>query len=306
MKEVFPNYYSKFVCIADRCTHNCCIGWEIDIDAYTMNLYNCLDTEIGARIRENIDGDTPHFVLEKDGRCPFLNEKGLCDIICQLGEDALCDICYMHPRFKNFYSSFSETGLGLCCEEAVRLILSDDEVFSVPVPAGVRLQKKEKAFFAKREQIFDILQNREKSIYKRFSDLAEAFGMEFRFSLDKLIDMYLPLERLDEKWTEELCKIKGVTVDDGVFEDADLQIPFEQLAVYFIFRHLKDALPDGDYIWVVRFALVSCYLVGALCSYYKAVNGSVSFEQMCEIVRMYSSEIEYSDENILALKNARE
>ena len=27
-----PSYYKKFKCIADKCHHNCCIGWEIDID----------------------------------------------------------------------------------------------------------------------------------------------------------------------------------------------------------------------------------------------------------------------------------
>ena len=43
MKEVFPNYYKKFKCIKDKCKHNCCIGWEIDIDEDTMDLYNSLD-----------------------------------------------------------------------------------------------------------------------------------------------------------------------------------------------------------------------------------------------------------------------
>ena len=71
------------------------------------------------------------------------------------------------------------------------------------------------------------------------------------------------------------------------------QILFEQLAVYFIFRHLNKALSDGDYKSKVRFALMSCYLIGAVCSLNKCRN----IENIFDIVRMYSAEIEYSEEN---------
>jgi lysine-N-methylase len=36
MKLRAPKYYLDFACIADRCKHSCCIGWEIDVDADTM------------------------------------------------------------------------------------------------------------------------------------------------------------------------------------------------------------------------------------------------------------------------------
>ena len=29
---VYPDYYPEFRCSASACKHNCCIGWEIDID----------------------------------------------------------------------------------------------------------------------------------------------------------------------------------------------------------------------------------------------------------------------------------
>ena len=100
MQELFPSYYNKFRCIADKCMHSCCVGWEIDIDEETLGIYNSLDGAMGDRIRNSISGEPPHFVL-KDNRCPFLNNKGLCDIISEFGEDGLCDICYLHPRFQN-------------------------------------------------------------------------------------------------------------------------------------------------------------------------------------------------------------
>ena len=42
MKLYAPKYYKNFKCIADRCPHSCCIGWEIDIDRTTLTKYESL------------------------------------------------------------------------------------------------------------------------------------------------------------------------------------------------------------------------------------------------------------------------
>jgi lysine-N-methylase len=55
----------------------------------------------------------------------------ICDIITELGEDSLCHICHDHPRFRNVLGDRVELGLGLCCEAASRLILSQTEPFSL-------------------------------------------------------------------------------------------------------------------------------------------------------------------------------
>ena len=290
MIEVYPNYYNKFSCIADKCKHSCCIGWEIDIDEDTMDIYNSLNTPMGEKIRNNIEGDIPHFKLTKDERCPFLNEQGLCDIILECGDGAISDICYLHPRFSNFYSSFTETGLGLCCEEAVRIVLSETEKFNIAVPAGIKLTKKEKDFFEKRQQIFDVLQDRNKSIAERFLALGE-----FKFNLNNLCEMYLSLERLDESWTDELNNLKGFEFNGEIFENNEFQIFFEQLAVYFAFRHL---MVESDFKSGIRFVLMSCWLVGALCQ-----KAEGDMEKINDLVRMYSSEIEYSEDNLETLIN---
>ena len=290
MIEVYPNYYNKFSCIADKCKHSCCIGWEIDIDEDTMDIYNSLNTPMGEKIRNNIEGDIPHFKLTKDERCPFLNEQGLCDIFLECGDGAISDICYLHPRFSNFYSSFTETGLGLCCEEAVRIVLSETEKFNMAVPEGIKLTKKEKVFFEKRQQIFDVLQDRNKSIAERLSALGE-----FKFNLNNLCEMYLSLERLDESWTDELNNLKGFEFNSEIFENKEFQIFFEQLAVYFAFRHLT---VESDFKSGIRFVLMSCWLVGALCQKAEGDIGKIN-----DLVRMYSSEIEYSEDNLEILIN---
>ncbi|MBR5156491.1 MAG: flagellin lysine-N-methylase [Clostridia bacterium] len=298
MTEVFPNYYNKFKCIADKCAHSCCIGWEIDIDESAMSKYRSLKTVFGDKIRKNIEGDVPHFALQKDERCPFLNEKGLCDIIIECGEGYLCDICAEHPRFRNFYSFFAETGLGLCCEEAARIILFEEERFSIALPENIELSEDEKDFFIKRNDIFSLLQNREKSIAERFLELAVKFGFEFKFSLEDICNEYLSLERLDDKWTEVLDKLKTFSFDGRIFEENEFQIPFEQLAVYFTFRHLSDALWDDSYGERVKFALKSCYLIGAIWSQYKCEHGDIEPATMVDFARMYSAEAEYSEDNL--------
>ena len=278
MKEVFPNYYRKFKCIADKCKHSCCIGWEIDIDEDTMDLYNSLGGDFAERIRGSIEGKVPHFVLKEDECCPFLNKNGLCDIICELGDGALCDICYLHPRFSNFYEDFTETGLGLCCEEAARIILTEEEKFDIPLPESIENNE----FFRGRKEAFDILQNRKITVLERLKKLARKYDLNFEFSNEELYDFYMSLERLDKNWENELEKLKNAECED-IFERENLQIFFEQLACYFIFRHFEKG---------VGFALLSCWVLGAICS------ACQSFEQMLDSVRMYSSEIEYSEENL--------
>ncbi len=277
--DVYPNYYNKFECIANRCKHSCCIGWEIDIDDDTMELYSSLEGELADKIRANIKGDVPHFIPTENERCPFLNKSGLCDIITEYGDGAICDICYLHPRFRNFYENFEEVGLGLCCEEAARIILTEKEKFFIPVSDDAT--EEERDFFTKRQKIFDILQNRDKSIRERFLELSKKYG--FKIPADKLYEIYISLERLDEKWTTELEKLK--CFNDAVFEDEKLQIYFEQLACYFIFRHFK-----GD-VKEIKFALSGCYVTGAMCR-------DNDFEKALDVARMYSSEIEYSEENV--------
>ena len=116
MRLTVPDYYDRFRCIASRCTDNCCIGWEIGIDPAALADYQSQPDAFGDRLRAAIQpGDPPFFALTKSGRCPFLNEENLCDIYRQ------------HPRFHNWFGAEKESGLGLSCEEAARLIL-----FSAP------------------------------------------------------------------------------------------------------------------------------------------------------------------------------
>ena len=304
MKLVAPDYYTKFRCIADRCLHSCCIGWEIDIDRDSFEYYSTIGGTLGERLRENIavtDG-TPHFLLGKNERCPFLNDCGLCDIISQLGETALCQICDDHPRFRNFYSDRTEIGLGMCCEAAGELILSQKEKTHLVAIEGEseELYPEEEELIAVRQQIFDILQDRTVPVGKRVENMLNFCDITLPDkSIAEWADIYMSLERLDEQRDIILTELKNA-------EESQLEFPseeqhetaFEQLLCYFVYRHLTDSLDDDRFWQRIAFVALSYIMIRSICGLWYSKNGKLDISDMVEISRIYSSEVEYSDENM--------
>ena len=263
---VYPNYYEKFKCIEGRCRHSCCIGWEIDIDEDTLSLYSELDPAILEKIEDG------HFVLRDGERCPFLKKDGLCELICRYGDGALCQICYDHPRFYNEFSSREEVGLGLCCEEAARIILTQEEPFCL-------IGDGDDEFSKKRRALFEGLQN------KTINPETLAVALPEK-SLAEWADIFLSLERLEEGWGEEIEKLKSERTRE---EDSALLI---RLLCYFLYRHLT---PE-NFAQDAAFCYLCYYIVKELF-----FRSDGSREALLELSRRFSSEIEYSDINKTAL-----
>ena len=291
MVTVTPNYYKDFKCIADKCRHTCCVGWEIEIDDSTLCKYKNLNGDFAKTLKSHIVFDeSPHFKLDKDERCPFLNKNGLCDIITNLGEEYLCQICNDHPRFRNFYDNYVEIGLGLCCEVATKLILTRNEKFVLNLPIDA-LQIPLISF---REKIFCILQDRTKPLDERLEDILKLVGASFPTNIE-WYSVFNNLEKLDAAWDKYLHRIK-----DGIWgytTDASLDIAYEQLVVYLIFRHFLDCQYDDKIQERVLFAVLIYKVI-------KTMNRSNTLEELLEIARIYSCEIEYSDQNINELLSA--
>jgi len=296
MKRVAPDYYKDFACIKGDCRHSCCVGWEIDIDEDSLEYYRSMDGEIGGKLRENIEENEEgaHFKLASNDRCPFLNADGLCDLIIELGEDCLCQICDDHPRFRNFYSDREEIGLGLCCEAAAKLILGrkDTAVLETMEDDGENesLFEEEAHVLGLRDALIALAQDRRFSMEERISKLLSFAGIELA-EIDFLHweKFLLKLERLDESWEdalEKLGRIERTKIAD------DLETAYEQLIVYLLFRHI--CADDDDLSGRIAY----CALIWKLIS---KMHGGGDFEQLCDLARLYSSEIEYSDENMDAI-----
>jgi len=304
MIKVYPDYYKDFRCIADKCEHNCCIGWEIDIDRDTDEFYRGYKGNLSRRFKNDIyrDGDTPYFILKENERCPFLNNQNLCDIIIETGEEHLCTICKEHPRFHNELPYRVESGLGMCCEEAARLILTKKEPITF-IKDGTDEVYDE--IIELRDKVISALQKREKPLRTRFEDIIRDYGTPMpSFSLKQWAEFFSSLERLNHDWTDILNMLKNF--DIAQISDFDTYInereyEYEQLCIYLIYRYMANAPHIAEAQLRVTFSVlctVLLYCAGAAL-FYK--NKTFSTEEQIELCRMFSCEIEYSDENIYAI-----
>lgn len=312
MKEFAPKIYKDFRCIAAECRHNCCIGWEIDIDEDTLAFYRAQSGGIGARLRENIEvsDGCASFRLDEHERCPFLNRRNLCDIYLTLGENALCQICRDHPRFRNFFSDRTEIGLGLCCEAATRLLLCTETPFSLiqiaddgeantPTP-------EEAAFFAFRERVFLSAQDRNLPPEQRLQNILDTVGAHLpQKSPAAWAEFYCTLERLDRSWDTALDTLRTLPSDAFAapfMKEAELF--FENLLCCFLYRHLAGALDDGNLSVRAAFCVHGVQFLWALYRACAKDHAGFDFDLALNLVRQYSTEIEYSAENLEAVLDA--
>lgn len=178
----YPSYYEKFACIADRCEDTCCAGWEIDIDDRSYQYYQSVPGDFGRRLRENIqeynkeDAYEKHGYICKDGRCPFLNDRNLCDLYIELGEDALCYVCANTPRDILEYGGQRELAISASCPEAGRLIYGDAKKTTfIEKEINEKLdfeESPEEILFARwvrrmRDRVITILQDRTRALEER-------------------------------------------------------------------------------------------------------------------------------------------
>jgi len=291
MKHVYPDFYEKFHCIASSCQHSCCKGWEIDIDEDTAELYSQLPGKLGDDLRKAVCRDeTTHFVLTEEENCPFLRRDGLCRLIAELGEEALCDICAEHPRFYNYVSDREEVGLGLCCEEAVRLLLDEKKPLSFVMTEDEEECEADDTIVELRDKIFQILSDCAVPLYERMVRCTETAGCVMpEFVPEELAETMKMLEILDPEWTRYLDALSEYSAAD--ISQIMNGIEYERLAEYFVYRHFtnEESSPSENLL----FAFVSTEIICALahCGY-----------ELEECIRMYSSEIEYAEENTQAVK----
>ena len=283
-----PTYYPRFACIKEKCRHNCCIGWEIDIDAESAARYKHEEGAFGEKIRRNIEvtDGTPHFKLAENGRCPFLTKENLCEMHIKSGEDALCQICKDHPRYRNYYSFGVEMGLGACCEAALKLILQEKKTPRFILLSGNGKKKPnetEERFFALRTHLLDMAFDASLPLHKRPGAICEEFGLQLPEK--DVYSLYSGFTVLHLSWKDKIERLK--TVREPLFFTF-----FPQLFSYFLCRHFAGGLADGRLTARLRFALHATDVILRL---------SMSEEEVQETARAYAEEIEYAAENTEAV-----
>ena len=291
MKIFAPDYFGDFKCLMGDCKHSCCIGWEIDIDENAMKKYNSLRDGYGEIIKGSISTDgTPHFKLGKGDRCPHLNECGLCEIILNIGEDHLCDICREHPRFYN-YTSIAEVGLGMSCIEAARLILSSPDYAETEEVGEVDAAPDEIDFdgINDRRKIYEILQTAD----------------NFASGLDKIYRVYETDAKDDATWLEILDYLEYLDPDHKklFMSYSSSHRPLgkdeysERFLAYLIYRHCTEAFDPEDF----RNRLSFCLFCEKLFSSLILSENAQTLDEIARLASIISEEIEYCDENTFAL-----
>ena len=220
MSVWYPDFYPAFRCRAAACLHSCCRGWEIDVDEASAERYRKLSGPLGDALREALFADAEgwHFRLDGEERCPFLQKDGLCRLILELGEEALCDICALHPRFFQELGANELWGLGLSCEAVTALLLERDGLRFVCRETGESVD---------------------------FPGLLERLGIDpppallgYTPRIDgerrrELLRRFRATEPIDQNWPKELDALEAAPLPETAAAD------YQRVYEYFLFRQLE-------------------------------------------------------------------
>ena len=277
---LYPSFYSRFACKAGDCVHSCCVqDWEIDIDDDTAALYQSMDGPLGEEIRKAMRKNEETYYWDmKDGKCPFLNTQGLCRIVLEKGENALCDICAMHPRFFVYAGNFELAGTGLCCEKTIELLLEEEGplVFVTEYPD-------EKATLTSLLRALGYTID-EKCLF--FTPSTDTVHYE------KLLSHYEKTEPINATWTTSLLHMKKQVqkkADKVIL--SSLKIPdswLHRVYQYILYRGLEKAETYGLPA-VMAYARESVDFILLATAFYG---------NFPEQVRLWSEQIEYDTENV--------
>lgn len=349
----FPDYYERFKCTADKCSDSCCIGWELDIDEKTYDFYKKTGGDFGKRLKEWMEdgsdetGACNTFRLNGE-RCPFLNDKNLCDIYINLGEGALCKVCAEYPRFTVEYGNIRERSMAFSCEEVGRLIFENEAptTFKEKEIRDIELTESAEAIFINeteyiRDEAVRILQDRKKDFYERLTfylnyvnkaqevlneeesydgellkrlkniktENFEVFSADFSELWEEIIYLLGGLESLNPEWENTLSELKKkfdlemLSELEGFRETNNkINIYFEHIAVYFTFRYFTKAVYDGDILNKAKFAVFGFFVIRSMAALrYIKNNRKLDVGDIVDVCRIYSKEVEHSDDNVFYL-----
>lgn len=184
MKYLVMDLYEDFECVGGKCIDTCCKNWVIYVDQRTYDTYQALGEPLHGRVCSHIEafGDRKKIVLEEDGRCPFLNQQGLCDIYGLISPDAMCEVCQVYPRRVTKYYDLTACTLSLSCPEVARMILEKKE------PIGFVFQEDQIEYMPKGDENWVL-----------YNELINAFSIAVSILQDRGLALW---QRLQLLWIE--------------------------------------------------------------------------------------------------------
>ena len=314
-----PDYYKDFKCIANKCTDSCCVGWEIDVDSASLEKYKRDGSPIATELLSHIetDADIPYIRLACDGRCPFLDETGLCRVISAEGEGYIPDICKNHPRYYNEIGEDAECSIGLACPEAARIILSltkKPKIECDPTKLEKALENREitptiadkvtRELYEMRDRLFSFVFDKSIGIVGVLSGLLDCqvgvtdylFGGEMPRDIsygtpERLCAMLASVPRVFSslELLDESLRSRGDVNTDGSLALIESRgDSLRPLLYYFLHRYFLAGAEDGDLDDRLSLAVILTLTYLLISEGMGDIEGAVCF----------SKNIEYSTENI--------
>ena len=294
-----PNRDKDFRCLASACPDTCCAGWEIVVDDNSAARFLAMEGELGERMRAaliTVDGET-QLRRREDGRCVLLNEG------------SLCRTCHLHPRFVAEYGARREVMPGLSCPAWIGTYLLDEEkvtFLTEETDEPIGYTDIDATLFFKfhraRTAALEMVQDRSLSIEERLRRLlalgCELDGEEEReCPQENILPAYRKklqtLEILTPQWRDLLRQKGGVP-----YHEVELSLLLEKVLVYDVFRFFLRGVYDGRTLPWVKYAVFHVLILRDLSRH------CASKTELCEVIRLYSKEIEHNAENQESLHRA--
>lgn len=318
--NVFPKFYYEFKCIADKCPDSCCKDWDVVVDDDSAEYYNTIEGSFGDKLRSLmiVDSDGDRIFAIQNGKCPFWNDKMLCDIYTNCGKEHLCRTCREFPRLVQDYTAFSEHMLSFACPEAARIMLKSKDCFDcincLKVSGDNLGYQTEMMNFllAARRMSCDFFNTNEDF----HTQLCKCYGFNERIQAmldsenfdisamqnitdfsplnmpcrDKIFELHQKLDIMDKRFFDDIQRARDFMPSPSKVLDSELKT----LAEYYFFRYYLTAIDSFDVITTLNRIVCAETVISSLSEYQNANN---SFEKRIMIFQQYSKEIEHSYEN---------
>ena len=219
-----PEYCKNFRCKADSCRNTCCSSWKIPISRKEyeklMNM-ECSD-RLYRRVQRSFE--EPELVSEDRyryvsfnwlGQCP-LQEKGLCTIHKEKGEDFLPKICRLYPRSLRMLNQYHFLSCSSSCEAVLEYLFDHDEMniirenYDGKAEITIQIEDEE---IVQSSQIQKAFKDRTTSLSESIADVCilinrKEFISDFLSETDPLDSALLLMERFSDA-NERLKQIIG-------------------------------------------------------------------------------------------------
>jgi len=247
---------------------------------------------LGESLRQaiTVDDEGSHFIFSKaQPMCPLLNEKGLCKVVLELGEEGLCETCHMHPRFYKYIEDLELCGVGLSCEASVELLARQE-----PMDLLLFTIEDDHNEFNSEERltlhnVFELL------AFDLDPNLFQYTPKPSKQSFKELLDLYKQTEPIDENWTAQVNTLSNkldqlIASVQTYIQHEDMSL-FNKVYQYILYRQI-DMLSD--------YSLESILAYAKDGTDYILIASALEGQPLKQIAR-WSQQIEYDEDNVALL-----